>query len=458
MPAKSATKTPKVIKPLNATEFEPNNVEYSTVKNNTEIATKWVDTTYSRGDSNQDSDKKFLMVARGCIIKSFKKVENKDKDGKELPKKEGKKDKYQIFMGLKDEKFIEKINQYEEKLISVGVENSAAWFDSEMNEEECRDMLKPVMSHHEKYGYAIGGILGREFTCKSKTDDVPDVSDLTVALGKNNIVDVCFCFNKVKLGVGKYNIGLEINQVNIMEVGSNSEYESTAILPEDYVSGKITLTPRQQHDKGGRFCKALYDEKPLRFRLENVTGRIFKFEKDDTISYSMSIRLNDPTIRKMIENMDEDIFNILLANSKDYFDSKKTSKLLKTIVKSMYSYNKTDQDKIKKGEKPTYDPSIWIKIYHTTEKGFDGKVVNVEDNKALQNTEELLNKDLSISSIEIYSRHIWFGPKGTSINLTLNKCAISYDVPVYDMDDAGEAAGEDDEVEEVTEAVNSDGE
>ena len=135
-----------------------------------------------------------------------------------------------------------------------------------------------------------------------------------------------------------------------------------------------------------------------------------------------------------------------------------SEKLLKTILKQLESYNKADQEKIKKGEKPTYEPSIWLKIFHTDETGFNGKIVNNETNKAITNTEDILNKDINISSIEFYSRHIWFGPKGTSINLTLNKCNVSYDVPVYDMDmDDEDTKSEKNETEDSdSEVENSD--
>jgi hypothetical protein len=446
----------KVIKPLNPSEFVSDYVKFSNVKNNTEIGTKWVDTTYSK-TAGHDDKMLVLVVARGCVVKTFKKMDNKDKNGKEYTDKDGKtrKDKFQIFMGLKDEKFIEMVKSYEEYLLTKANENSVAWFDEQFNDEECRDMMKPLLSEHEKYGCAIGGILGREFTCKSKIDEIPNVSDLTVALAKGTIVDVCFCFNKIKLGAGKYSIGMEITQINIIGVGSGGEYVPSGIKPDEYVAGKITLTDIQQHEKGGKFCKVLYDEKPIRFLLENVVGRIFKFEKDGQVSYSMSIRLTDKTLRKMIENIDQEIFDMLVANSKEYYGAKKTPKLLKAIVKSIYSYNKTDQEKIKKGEKPTYDPSIWIKIFHSDDKGFDGKIVNVENGKAIHNTDELINKDLNISSMDTYSRHIWFGPKGTSINLTLNRCAVSYEVTECDMDDIENADESDAEVVEATEEANN---
>lgn len=444
----------KIIKPLNPSEFDSGKVNFGNVIINTEIGNKYSKITYG---NVAGSDNKLLVVARGCIIKTFKKLENKDKDGKII---KSKKDKYQIFMGLKDEKFITMINKFDDYLIKEGVEYSEKWFDEKMELEECTDMFKATMSNHEKYGYAIGSILSNDFVCKSNTADVPDVSNIELALQKNSVIDVCFNINKIKLGVGKYSLGFEINQINIKSIGgSNGEqYESNALKPEDYKTGNLTLSSIQQHEKGGKFCELLYQDKKLRIKLSNIVGRIFKFEKDDTVSHSMSIRLTDENLRSMIEGIDKEILAMLLANSKDYYGSKKTEKLLKAILKPLLSYNKADQEKIKKGEKPQYDPSIWVKIWHSADKGFDGKIINSTTNKPITNTEEILNKDLNIANIEIYSRHIWFGPKGTSINLTLNKCGISYDAPVYDMDDLADDIDNIDikDTEEVEETVESD--
>ena len=447
----------KVIKPLTPNEFDSEKISFGNVIINTEIGNKYCKILYG----NNTTDQKLLVVARGCIIKTFKKLENKDKDGKII---KSKKDKYQIFMGLKDEKFITMMNNLDQYLIKKGNENSEKWFDEKMELEECADMLKATLSNHEKYGYAIGCILSNDFVCKSNTPDVPDVSNLDIALEKNNVVDVCFIIETVKLGtVGKYSLGFKINQINIKSIGSSEAYESNALSPEDYKSGNLTLSPVQQHEKGGKFCELLYQDKKLRVKLSNITGRIFKFEKDDTVSYSMSIRLTDLNLRNMIEGIDKEILNMLMANSKDFYGSKKTEKLLKAILKPLLSYNKADQEKIKKGEKPTYEPSIWVKIWHSTEKGFDSKIINSGNNKPITSTEDVLNKDLNISSIEIYSRHIWFGPKGTSINLTLNKCGISYESPIYDMDDLTDDINdindskdntEVSEVSDVEEAVN----
>ena len=434
MSAKGAVKsTVKVFKPLSPIEFDTDKLNFGNIKINTEKGTKNCDITYGNTNLN---DNKCLVVAKGCIIKTFNKTENKDKDGKVI---KSKKDRYKIFMVLKDDNFISMVKKVDEYLITKGVENSERWFDQKMELEECTDMFKKTLSTNDKFpGYSFSCFLSNEFICATKTLDVPDISNLEVALVKNTVIDVCFNIKKVKFNVGKYNIELEIDQINIKSVGggSNEQYESNAIKPEDYKTGNLSLSAQKQHEKGGKFCELLYQEKKLRIKLANIVGRIFKFEKDDTISYSMSIRLTDDNLRNMIEGIDKEILTMLLANSKDYYGSKKTEKLLKAILKPLLSYNKADQEKIKKGEKPTYEPSIWVKIYwHNEEKGFDGKIMNVTNNKPIENTESVLNKDLNISNIEIYSRHIWFGPKGTSINLTLNKCGISYEAPVYDMDD-----------------------
>ena len=427
----SSMSNKKVIKPLYPENVIFDNIKYSSPKFNTEAGTKWIDTTYGT-----DS---MLVIARKCIVKTAKKTDNKDKNGKVFVSKDGKprEDKYQIFMGIKDEHFIKFINDYQQSLLQTSIVNSEQWFDEQFNDEECKAMLKTTLSVHEKFGTAIGGLCGRDFICKSQTEDVSDVSDILVALQKGTEINVCFKFNKIKLGVGNFNIGFEISQINIINVGI--EYIPFNITKDTYVKGNITLNKQQQHEKGGKFCNVLYELKPLRIHIENnIKGRIFKNISDDgQISYSISIRLTDLDLRTMIENIEQEIFDLLLTNSKDYFGAKKTSKLLKAVVKTLISYNKQDQEKIKKGEQPTYDPSMWIKIYWTSEKGFDGKVINSLTEKPFLNPDEIINTNLSLSSLDIYSRHIWFGPKGTSINFTLNKCVAcseNAEHTEYDMD------------------------
>lgn len=471
--SKSSGNIKKIIKPMNPQEFNPDNVKYSKVKVNTEYKTRWCDITYNR-DNN---DEKMLVVARNCVIKTFglkKDINNKkdDDESSNVVSKEdnkGKKNniKYQMFINIVDQNFIEFIKKFEESLCIAGADNSKEWFEGEeFNVEECQEMLKSCLIYNEKYkSYAIGCSLSSEFTCKSKTDKVPDVSDLLTAITKNTVADICFNPRKIPLGKGTFKIAIDVLQCNITDV-LDVEYISNAITIEEYQPGNIALSQLETNTDGGKFCKFTYDNNTFRFKLENVVGRIFKFDNEDKgkikSTYSMSIRMTNPELLKFIEGVNKEIFDILLDKSKDYYGTKKNSKILKNIVKSLVSYNKADQEKIAKGEKPTYCPSVWIKLFHNDEKGFDGKITT-GDNKPITNTDDILNKDLNINNIEIYSRHIWFGPKGTSINLTMNKCSIVYETTEYDMDDATGNDEEDADEEEVVEeeageeeVVNSD--
>ena len=442
-----------IINPISAANFNTNNIEFGSLVINTELGTKKCNITYS----NNNPSGKLLVVAKGCVVKSFSEaLPYGSKEGDVIIKKEGKPNKYKIFLGLKDENFINLIiKALEESLILKGVEKSNEWFGEEMNEEECRDMFKTILSLHEKYGYAIGSDLSRDFTCKSKTEDVADTKDLFVALAKNNVVDVCFYITTVKVGVGKYSIGLEVSQINVITLGSKVEYQAKSVKPDEYIKGKITLSKIQPHPKGGKFIVPSYDGQKFHININDFVGRIFKFEKEGQVSYSLSFRLSESINRIMFENIEEELFNLLLANCKDIYDKKYTQKLLKTIVKPILSYNKQDQDKIKKGEKPSNPPSVYFKIpFYSAEKGFEGKVVNAVDNKPIINIDELLNKDLNIVNLKAYFKHLWIGPKGTSTSIPINKIAISFDVPEYNMDDIADALSSADEDEEANEEEN----
>lgn len=455
MSSKQSTKSTNkaTIKPLNPADFDPENVIYSSLNINHDMGTKWVNTTYEK---SMDTGKQFTVVIKNCVINSYKKMENKGKDGKPTPTPKGgdktRKDKYQLFVKIKDDSFIDSIKSYQKSLIQVAMTNSESWFNSEMNEAETTDMLRNIMTEHDKYGYSLSAILTTGCVCDSKVAEITDCTNKDEILVKNTIVNLVLNFNKIKIGVDTFRIGAEIKHISIIGVGQDAQYENTGITPDTFEAGKITLTPKETNDNNGKFCKAMYDGKLMRIRFKNITGRIFRMEDPEgKVSFSLSIRLTDPDIRKMIESIDSEIFDLLFKNSKEYFGSNKTKKQLKLNVKSLCSFNKADKEKIEKGEKPTYDPSIWIKLYYSDEKGFDKKILNADTKKPLDNIDDLINKDLNINDIEAYSRHIWFGPKGTSVNFTLNKCDVSYDVPVYDMDDINEnpkSTSNDDEEED----------
>ena len=432
----------KVFKPLNPTEFDSTNVKFSPVKNNTEIRSKWVDTTYEGC-----KDGKFYVTARGCVIKSFTKQQPNPKYNDKPSGDKPKKDKYTVWMGIKDTNFMNMIEKYDDFIISKSVENGLAWFGNEMTEEECRDLFKSVVSRHEKYGNSLSGVLSREFSWESKIEEVSNSTPLEEAFQKHSVVDVVLAFNSVKFATDKYNLGVEIVRMNLVGTGGEGSYVSNSLTLNEFQPGKITLTEKVAHEKsqGGRYCKVLYDERPLRIRLTEVEGRVFEFKKEDTTSYSISIRLNDKKLREMVESIDNEVLAILLENSEKYLDGKKKATAISILkknggYKNLCSFSKKDAELIKEKKEPANPPSLWIKIYYDTTKGFDNKIINADTGKPISTPAEIINKDVSISEIEVYSRHLWFG-KTYSVNLTLNRASISYNAPVFDMgDDDGDSA------------------
>ena len=404
-------------------DFNPENVNFGTIYTD-QYDNRSIKTTYNNKD--------FYMIAQGCSIVSFKLEDN---------------GKYKIYVNITDENFINAVKSYDDSLIIYGAKNSKLFFDDEMTESECIELFKPkTLQYHEKYKYSISSYLKKkDFICKSKTEDVSDVSDLSVALQKGNIVDICFDFMKIKLGQNKYSVGIEIKQINIISASDVSSYKSNAISPEEFNIAKLSLSEIETLEKGNKKSQILYGEddstKPLRIKFENIKGRLFanKQPGDEKTSYSLNVRLNDPANRQMFDDINDESLKQIIQLSCKGLDAGKSalkSKLIKKEFKPIVSYSKADQEKIKKGEKPQWDPSIWFKIYHSDEKGFDGKITNTDNKKPIENTEELLAiKELNIKNLEIYNKHIWIGGKGISVNFTLNKCEVSLDVaPSYDMD------------------------
>jgi hypothetical protein len=186
--------TAKVIKPLKPTEFNPESVVYSSLNVNNEAGSKWVNTTYDRPE---DKNKQFLVVVKNCKIISYKKLEAKTKADKPAAavQKEGskpRKDKYQLFVNLKDMQFIEFLEKYEDNLVEVAQKNSKQWFGCEMSiEDGIKNMLRKATSKHETYGYSLSSMLSNDCTCDSKVEEVTDCSNLDTVLIKNTIVNHC---------------------------------------------------------------------------------------------------------------------------------------------------------------------------------------------------------------------------------------------------------------------------
>lgn len=450
MAAKIST-TAKIYKPLDPTEFNDKKTKFSDVKI-TKDGSKYIYTDYD--------NKQFLVVIRGCKILSF--IEGKN-----------------LFVQLSDPNAIEMIRKYEQNLVNKCISDSVTWFGEQYNEEESNNALKSIILSNANFpdSYTLSLPLSDKFLVKSKIADIADNDDIDIKtkLAKFNLIDVCVNFKSLKINKVEFNIIVECNQANITGIGKTGEYKTNSILPQNYVSGKITLSKlitknyegkNGQPDINTKTADVLYDKNKLRCTFKDINSRIFKFIKDgneDSTSYSLSLRLPKGSDEyKMFESIYDETFKILSTgdNCKEYYDKKLTSKQLKGFVKTIITYNKIDQEKLKKGEEPTNSPSIYFKVLFDKKqlgKGnkFYGKFMNDVDKKPIDNIDELLGKDLNITTLEAYCKGVSFHSKGTSIIFVVDKCYINFDVPVYDMDSVDTTSVDDDVEDDEDEAVSA---
>uniref|UniRef100_A0A6C0HM43 Uncharacterized protein n=1 Tax=viral metagenome TaxID=1070528 RepID=A0A6C0HM43_9ZZZZ len=426
-----------MIPPLIPTDFSNDSVVYSSL-NVTDKGFKSITTTYDAGE--------FVVIAKNCTVISYKKKDNSaseevDTKNKNKKDKYQPKDKYQLFMNIKDEAFINFVETYEKSLIEIGAKHSKEWFDGHVfDEDETATMFKPLMKKHSIYGYSLSANLTNDCNVinnTGKTTEITGATNSEAALIKNSIVNIAFRFNKINIvKFDSYRVGIDIKQVNVNGVASNAPMKSNAIMANEYEKGKITFSPLDTSNKNGKKCNILYNAPSLlRISFKNVIGRLFRMEDPEgKVTYSISIRLTDPEYCKMFANIEQEIIDLLYSKRVEFYGTNKTKKQV-TLGVHITSYGKDDKVRIQNGEPPKYPKSLWVKIFHNYAKSFDNKIINSETKLPITNADELVNKDLTIVDLETYVRHLWIGAQGTSINFTLNKCEISYEVPIYNMDD-----------------------
>lgn len=443
----------KILKPCDPTSFVESKTKFSDVKI-TKDGSKYIYTDYD--------NKQFLVVIRGCKILSF--IEGKN-----------------LFVQLSDPNAIEMIRKYEKHIVNKCLSDSVTWFGEQYNEEESNNALKSIILSNANFpdSYTLSLPLSDKFLVKSKISDIADNDDIDIKtkLAKFNLIDVCVNFKSIKINKVEYNIIVECNQANLTGIGKTGEFKNNSIFANNFTPGKITLSKlitknyegqNGQPDINTKSADVLYDKNKFRCTFKDINSRIFRFIKDgneDTTSYSLSLRLPKGSDEyKMFESIYEETFKILSTgdNCKEYYDKKLTLKQLKGFVKTIITYNKDDQKLILSGKEPTNTPSIYFNILlnkkhnsNNKEPKFYGKFMNSADKKPIDNLDNLLGKDLNITTLETYCKGVSFHSKGTSIKFVVDKCYINFDVPVIDMDsvdNASEASDESNNEAEVAEA------
>ena len=67
-------------------------------------------------------------------------------------------------------------------------------------------------------------------------------------------------------------------------------------------------------------------------------------------------------LHTFLNDVDNHIIDIMCKNSKEWTEKKLSKKLTQKYVKSLLKFSKEDQEKVKNGEDPQYDPLFVISL------------------------------------------------------------------------------------------------
>lgn len=332
--------------------------------------------------------------------------------------------------------FVEKLDvELGNYLVEMGVKNSVAWFGEEIDEEIMREYLKSIIYKPESYPASFGLTI-YDYENKNLLLIEPDGTEIE----NPNLPEKLKSGYQGRLIIHLTSIIIKANKsikiaIKIKTIGVTEHSEMTSSCSDitTYEKGSLRLGEiEKKKDKdgkltGGKFTTGKVNGGRIVFRVKDVSIAPFMFEQQDKTdkskySYSANIKLDNPEILEAIVNLQNDVKDELVKNSKDYYKKKLNSKLIDSKLKPFINYSKDDKEKIKNGEEPTYSPTIRVMFgkYNNefSAKAFDkdGKKLDTDmtDFLTLGHSEKKCDSSRKYD-MDISLKHVWFGSDDTTI-------------------------------------------
>ena len=332
--------------------------------------------------------------------------------------------------------FVEKLDvELGNYLLKIGVKNSISWFGEEIDEEIMQEYVKSIIYKPESYPASFGLTI-YDYENKNLLLIEPDGTEienpnlpekLKSGYQGRLIIHLTSIIIKANKSI---KIGIKIKTIGVTE---HSEITSSCADITSYEKGSLTLGEiEKKKDKdgkltGGKFTNGKVNGGRIVFRLKNVSIAPFVFEQQDKVdkskyNYSANIKLDNPEMLEAMLNLQNDIKDELVKNSKDYYKKKLNSKLIESKLKPFINYSKGDREKIKNGEEPAYSPTVRLMFskYNNefSAKAFDkdGKKLDTDmtDFLTLGHSEKKCDSSRKYD-MDISLKHIWFGSDDTTI-------------------------------------------
>ena len=470
----SATTSKKVnLHPLNvATDFDINKVVFENVKAITNKITNAVSHIVPIKYSDDKVGGKLAVVLRNCQVIKVNEPEDASNPS------------YGLFVAVNDPSFKTFSEQLLDKVHKTALDKFSEWcpdfVPSDENDVDAEKVaeVKNINSFMNVDDMNMGLSVNSKYTdisVSSKFEhENKNSENLSEKFPPGTFLDVCFELDRIKLN-GTRRICTRVVKVVATEVGElTGSGGGFHLTPEDYDITKVNITNQIfKYDKGGQYFKVEYDGKPLKLRLNDVTGwlssnadlpaygdpskRTNKELGKTAFTLRVDISKDKPELTKMLDDINAKLQAVLkkFANPKTPAKEKpegfkfSNGEVIKRY-KAIFDYSKADKEAISKGEEPKYGKSMTVKLYYK-QSGKDvreqfgtntgsPKFVDSETGETVYDPTSYCGR-VSIKSIDMYIRHIWITPDSFPTNFTLNKVEFSslnsrqtYDMTLDEVD------------------------
>lgn len=467
-------KVQAIVYPINVEEFDISKVVFEpkckiVTKNPSIPPMDVVPLKYMRDD---DPKAKFMVKIKGCQV-----IKVNEPDAS-LPGVSG---NYSLFLAVHDENIANFANLLNERIREIGLERFDDWFpgyldnldddtdkkkdkketkaQKEERENELRkDAIDTLISPFIKSSDMTFGVVINAFTKHTNTQYFQEINpnyasaDNTKRYPKGTVVDLCIEFDRIKFSNTKIRPNLRLIQIVAYDIKEIEIPNSIYITPgEPWVPELLKLKDTiTNHKKGGKFFNVLYDNKPVKFKLCNLSGVIvsnadMKSLEDPTktnrelgkTSYTLAINVpsENTEFLSLLTTVNDRLFAELCEANK------KLKILFPTLIKKMYkkifNYGKKDLEAIAAGQKPRYDQVFYVKLYYNPENAENpfgsNKFINSETNELVKDIETIISHRITIVEANIYIRHMWIAANSISTNFTLSKLIFSDTVQSYGL-------------------------
>ena len=261
---------------------------------------------------------------------------------------------------------------------------------------------------------------------KSITDVIEN--DEVKLFGRGTQTQSILMLNYVTFKENAIRLNLKLIKIQELSVSSGIQINYITAGDNESVSNIQILPPKKAGDQGGKKSYYNYNGGQTGIDFSTSEGLVPKdwpIENVDKNSgnpyYNICLPIQMSSgLHTFLNDIDNHIIDIMCKNSKEWTGKKLSKKLTQKYVKSLLKFSKEDQEKVKNGEDPQYDPLFVISL-QKYDNNFTFTFFDENGNKLDPGTYPEYHQTHAGASynFKVKFQHGWYGQKySTKIVLT----------------------------------------